>query len=140
MQEINQQENTITFLVSCSKGTYIRTVCEELATRLGTVGTMVKLVRTQVGEFSLQNSVSMETIKQAEENAYSLIEQKLITIEQLFQREKKIELSERKKEQFEHGVKLKFCLPDGVYRVYQGEYFVGIGKLENELLKREIVL
>lgn len=140
LQKVDEIEATITFLVSCSKGTYIRTVCEDLASRLGTVGTMVQLVRTRVGEFSLADSVSMDLIKQDEENAYGLIEKHLIGVEEFFEDKGKISLDEKQRKMFENGVKLEFSLVDGIYRIYQGEQFVGIGEVRGKCLKREIVL
>lgn len=140
LQKVDEIEATITFLVSCSKGTYIRTVCEDLASRLGTMGTMVQLVRTRVGEFSLADSVSMDLIKQDEENAYALIEKHLIGVEEFFEDKGKISLDEKQRKMFENGVKLEFSLVDGVYRIYQGEQFVGIGEVRGNWLKREIVL
>lgn len=140
LQKVDEIEATITFLVSCSKGTYIRTVCEDLASRLGTVGTMVQLVRTRVGEFSLADSVSMDLIKQDEENAYGLIEKHLIGVEEFFEDKGKISLDEKQRKMFENGVKLEFSLVDGIYRIYQGEQFVGIGEVRGNWLKREIVL
>ena len=45
---IKYKDNRIQFKVACSKGTYIRSVCEEIAQKLNTVGTMSALERTKV--------------------------------------------------------------------------------------------
>lgn len=50
--------------VECSKGTYIRTLGEDIAVALGTVGTMAKLVRTKVGKFNLSESHTLEEIRE----------------------------------------------------------------------------
>ena len=50
--------------VECSKGTYIRTLGEDIAVALGTVGTMKKLVRTKVGGFELADSHTLEEIRE----------------------------------------------------------------------------
>ena len=52
---IEIKENSITFKVHCSKGTYIRTLCEDIAEKLGTVGYMSSLRRTRVGNFTLED-------------------------------------------------------------------------------------
>ncbi len=49
--------------VECSKGTYIRTLCADLGAELGTGGHMGKLVRTGVGQFSLDDAVSIEAVE-----------------------------------------------------------------------------
>ena len=50
--------------VECSKGTYIRTLCHDIGEKLGTGGCMESLVRTRVGRFRLEDSL---TLAQAEE-------------------------------------------------------------------------
>ncbi len=50
--------------VECSKGTYIRTLGEDIAVALGTVGTMKKLVRTKVGDFELADSHTLDEIRE----------------------------------------------------------------------------
>lgn len=45
---LHYHKNEIKFRVACSKGTYIRSLCEDIATKLDTVGTMSALQRTQV--------------------------------------------------------------------------------------------
>lgn len=51
---INHVEKQITFEVSCSKGTYIRVLCEDIAEKLGTVGYMKFLQRTEVQKFKFE--------------------------------------------------------------------------------------
>ena len=55
----------VIFDVECSKGTYIRTLCEDIAAKLGTVGYMSFLIRTQIGLFSIDSS---HTIEEVEDN------------------------------------------------------------------------
>ncbi len=52
----------VTFTVTCSKGTYIRTLCHDIGAALGCGGCMKSLLRTKVGSFSLENSVTLEEI------------------------------------------------------------------------------
>lgn len=51
-----------TFLVSCGKGTYIRSLAQDIAHALGTCGHVTRLVRTKVGEFSINNAILLEDI------------------------------------------------------------------------------
>lgn len=50
----------ISFSIKCSKGTYIRVVGKDIAEQLGTVGHLIKLVRTKVGNYSIQKSTTIE--------------------------------------------------------------------------------
>ena len=57
---INFNETKITFSVVCSKGTYIRVLGKEIAEKLGTVGYLDSLIRTRVGEYFIDDSVSLD--------------------------------------------------------------------------------
>ena len=57
---INFNETNIVFTVSCSKGTYIRVLGKEIAEKLGTVGHLNSLIRTRVGEYVINDSVSLD--------------------------------------------------------------------------------
>jgi len=130
---INIENCEITFKVHCSKGTYIRTLCEQIAERLGTVGYMKELKRIQVGEFSIENSI---TIEELEEN----VEKYFITIEKYFENYNSINLNAKKLQLFLNGVQLTQELEDGIYKIYSDERFVGIGTIKNNLLKRDIIM
>lgn len=128
---INEADKQIEFRVSCSKGTYIRTLCENIAEKLGTVGYMKELKRTRVGEFKIENAITIEELEQ---------NQTCITIEEYFRQNKNINLNEKKLQLFLNGVQLTWSLPDGVYKVYSNEHFIGIGTVKNNLLKRDIII
>lgn len=128
---INEADKQIEFRVSCSKGTYIRTLCENIAEKLGTVGYMKELKRTQVGEFKIEDAITIEELEQ---------NQTCISIEEYFRQNKNINLNEKKLQLFLNGVQLTWLLPDGVYKVYSNEHFIGIGTVKNNLLKRDIII
>lgn len=67
---IGYQDNVIEFKVACSKGTYIRSLCVDIAAKLGTIGLMSDLVRLQAGSFSLEDAV---TIEQFKNNEYEIL-------------------------------------------------------------------
>ncbi len=56
------QISTIEFIfsASCSKGTYIRSLAEDIAVSLSTVATTIKLIRTSVGDFDISNSLKLD--------------------------------------------------------------------------------
>ncbi len=49
--------------VHCQKGTYIRTLCEDIAAKLGVHGCMEKLLRTQVGPFSIESAIKISQVE-----------------------------------------------------------------------------
>ena len=61
--EINEIEKQISFEVSCSKGTYIRTLCEDIAGKMETVGYMKELRRIKVGSFDISNAINVTNLE-----------------------------------------------------------------------------
>lgn len=131
---LEYKNSKIKFEVECSKGTYIRTLCEDIAKKLETVGYMEELQRTKVNNFQIKNSILLDNI--TIENA----EQNIIKIEEIFKDKSTIELDSKKLELFLNGVKLTYNLPQDIYRIYNNNQFIGIGIIENKLLKRDIVI
>ena len=131
--DINTKEKQIKFIVSCSKGTYIRTLCEKIAENLGTIGYMKELKRIKAGKFSIEQAISIEQFeKEPEKN--------IITIEKFFEDKKSIEISSKKLELFLNGVQLTYNLEDGIYKIYENQKFIGTGTVKEKLLKRDIIL
>lgn len=129
--ELDHVKKQISFEVSCSKGTYIRVLCEEIAEKLGTVGFMKFLQRTKVDKFSLENAVKLE----------NLTEDDIISVEELCKKNyEEIELNDRKLELFLNGVMLTVFKEDGIYNIYHQQKFIGLGVVKNGLLKRDVVV
>ncbi len=53
----------VTFRVKCSKGTYVRALCHDIGQEIGVGAHIVELTRTRIGEFCIENSVSLEDLK-----------------------------------------------------------------------------
>lgn len=62
--ELLQTAPVIRFRVVCSNGTYVRTLCEDIAEKLGTVGTMSSLVRTRACGYTLEQCQSLNEVRQ----------------------------------------------------------------------------
>ena len=137
--DVDATNKQIKFEVHCSKGTYIRTLCEDVASRLGTVGYMSDLNRVQVGEFNLQNAIKIEDLKNGNINNF-------ISIEEFFEKSDKIILDENDLTRFLNGVKIFYRgknvgLNVGLKSIYntKGD-FVGIGTVKDGQLKRDIIV
>ena len=135
LELIKIEDMEIIFRVSCSKGTYIRTLCEKIAEELGTIGYMKELKRIQVGEFNIKDSITIEELENQE-----IVSNKFITIEKYFSNYENIVLNERKFQLFLNGVQLTYELKDGIYKIYKENEFIGIGTVKNKLLKRDIII
>ena len=65
--------------VTCSKGTYIRTLCNDIGEKLGCGGAMEELLRTRSGNFTLEESMTLSQVEEAV--ADETIGEKLVSIE-----------------------------------------------------------
>lgn len=137
LMNINKEEKQISFRVSCSKGTYIRSLCEDIADKLGTVGYMKDLKRTKVGDFEIKEAITIDELKEKfEKNDFSDV----ITIENIFKDMPKIELNENNIKQYLNGVKITEKNQDGIYRIFYKNEFNGIGIVKDNKLKRDLVI
>ena len=137
LMNINKEEKQISFRVSCSKGTYIRSLCEDIADKLGTVGYMKDLKRTKVGDFEIKEAITIGELKEKfEKNDFSDV----ITIENIFKDMPKIELNENNIKQYLNGVKITEKNQDGIYRIFYKNEFNGIGIVKDNKLKRDLVI
>ena len=135
---INEKEKQISFKVKCSKGTYIRSLCEDISKKLGTVGYMKELNRLQAGEFYIKDAVTISEMKEKIE-ADNL--ENIITIEEIFKNNPQIQLEQEQIELYINGVKINTEKTNGVYRIYKPDgTFIGLGIVENSKLKRDLVI
>ena len=65
--DVYEKEDGIYLDVECSRGTYIRTLCEDIAKKAGTLGCMGSLERSRVGAFDISSSVTLEMLKDTDE-------------------------------------------------------------------------
>lgn len=134
LMNFSAEEKQIEFEVFCGKGTYIRSLCEDIAKKFDTVGYMKELKRIQVGDYTIDNSITVQELEKLKENI------QLITIEKIFENKKSINLNDAKLQLFLNGVKLTQKFDDDIYRIYNNDKFIGLGIIEDNLLKRDIVI
>ena len=137
--QLDKNEKEIKFEVECSKGTYIRTLCEDIAKKLDTIGYMKSLTRTKVNNFKLEDTITFEELEKNKNNKEWLISNSY-TLEEVFDYLPKLELNDRKKELFLNGVQLTFKEKEGLYNIYNNKNYLGTGTIKNELLKRDIII
>ncbi|MEG1994132.1 MAG: tRNA pseudouridine(55) synthase TruB [Oscillospiraceae bacterium] len=123
--------------VACSKGTYIRSLCNDIGDMLGCGGVLTKLSRTVAGDFSIEDCLTLEQVSSFAENEKT--EEILIPVEKAFVSLRKTVLDKRQSQGFINGVKysldnisqsLEPNEKTAVYS-YDGE-FLGIGLADSE--------
>lgn len=68
--------------VSCSKGTYIRTLCHDIGEKLGCHGCMEKLLRTKAGQFLLSDSITLSEVERLRDEGH--LEDVIVPVDQVF--------------------------------------------------------
>lgn len=120
-----------TILVKCSKGTYIRTLVDDIGDKLETYAYADNLIRLKVGEFSIKDSIKSQDILTIGKD--KLIEN-LYPIDTALKNFERIDLSKSYLKKLVNGQSIKIdSFKEGVLRVYSGGHFLGLG----EILKKD---
>lgn len=140
LDNFDKANNEITFTVECSKGTYIRTLCEKIAEKLNTIGCMKELERLQVGKFNISDAITIEELKKNKDNR-EFLNTHIIPFEKVLKDKQYIQLDGKEMGLFLNGVKLKKDLTDGIYKIRnETDTFIGTGEIRGGFLKRDIII
>lgn len=107
--ENNGESNcTIELDVNCSKGTYVRTLGEDIAKALGTAGYLTKLRRTAIGDLKVERAYTLEALKVLgeSENPFDALDAVLFPVDALLGSLGKVELNNEFARRFSHGQRL----------------------------------
>ena len=135
--------NTFNFKITCSSGTYIRSLERDLGYKLGTFGTISKLTRTLSGYFNIKDSYSLADIK---ESSYA-IEHFITPIEKVFSHYSKITLNDKEYAMVRNGLAVEYIDKNNMINDTAGQTFVfyndnllGIAEIKNNTLKLKTFL
>lgn len=136
LQTYDPQTRQGTLLVRCSKGTYIRTLIEDLAKAAGSCGTMTALRRTRACGFSQEDALTLEQLKEL--GAQERLEEILRPTEGLFGEYPAVTASPAQARRFQNGggldlARVRRAPREGFCRVKSPEgTFLGLGKVNRE--------
>jgi len=122
-------KNTFKLKVHCSSGTYIRSLCRDIAESLSTCGVMYDINRTRCGVFDIKEAYSLSEIEKGRFN--------YITLDNLYNYNK-LFITNEEKERVLEGVKIPRKEVDDNYRIYVNNDFFGIGYIINGQLRMKI--
>lgn len=125
----NKENQTAELLIECSKGTYIRSIANDIGEALNCYGHLIKLVRIKAGKFSLKDTKKLEELETIEE-----IEKNLIyPLEYL--NFPQYELNESEKEKVSHGMSIEINASDGLITLIQNNELIAVCSIENKKAK-----
>jgi tRNA pseudouridine55 synthase len=115
--------------VHCSKGTYIRTLCNDIGNLLGCGGCMSFLVRTKAGNFDISSAYTVEQIAEMAQN--QMLEKILVPVETQFENLASIRLNDKESFKYCNGGWIEASGENGtINRIYDNDNrFLGIGEI-----------
>ena len=107
--------------VTCSKGTYIRTLCKDIGEALGCGGTMASLRRTAAGEYTIDQSVPLQTLLETEDPG-----KYLRNVDTMFTQHPAVTLTDKQELRCRNGNAFSVQMAEGTYRAYSktGEFLM----------------
>jgi len=131
LELIDYEKDIIKFKTHVSKGTYIRSLIEDICEKLGTIGTMNNLIRTKQGGFDIEDSFILDDIKNGNFKFQNIHE---------FLKYPSIEINDELIKIIKNGGRIKniYNVQDKVIFTYQGED-IAIYQTNNETLKPYIM-
>ena len=127
--KFDKQTNQAEIYIDCSKGTYIRSIANDLGENLEVFGHLIKLVRVKAGSFKIETSTKLEDLKTKED-----IEKILIPpLEKL--NLDKVELNENEYEKISHGMKIKKEIKDGIIILIYQNNLISIAESQSSEIK-----
>lgn len=137
----DETEHTYQIDVVCSKGTYIRSLIDDIGKKLGCGAVMTELCRTKAMGFDLSNCVTLAELQERKDSGKGF-DDVLIDIERMFDCYKKVRVSPAQSTRFFNGGALdinrvqKNIMPDEICAVYSDKNeFLGLGQRQGEELK-----
>ena len=124
------EADSIRLRVRCSKGTYIRTLCKDIGQALGCGGCMAALRRVSAGEYTIEESVPLQTLLETEAP-----ETYLRQVDTMFRNYAAITLTEKQTLRCRNGNSFSVKMDNGTYRAYapNGEFLM-LAKVEDGVM------
>jgi tRNA pseudouridine55 synthase len=134
LELLERKGDTCCLRIRCSKGTYVRTLCNDMGAALGCGGCMSSLRRTRAGRFTLDSAVGLEEIQKAQEQGRHM--ELLQPVDSLFSGYPPLYLDENGTKRCKNGTDIPIPgLPEGLFRVYgPGSEFLMLGKCSGGVL------
>ena len=121
LEYLGMENGCLKLRVDCSKGTYIRTLCQDIGDALGCGGCMEALRRTKAGEYDLARAVPLEALLECENPG-----QYLLPVDSMFAHLPAVKLTPNQEKRCRNGNSFSVSLPEGSYRAYgqDGEFLM----------------
>lgn len=137
LELVDCENGEYTIDVVCTKGTYIRTLIDDIGRELGCGAVMTGLTRTLAMGFTLEDSVTLDELQRRRDEGLPF-DDIVMDIEKMFEPYDRVSVSEAQSKRFSNGgalalERIRKKLTDGIYRVYSPDgLFLGLGECSTE--------
>lgn len=128
----NLENNEFSFKVTSSKGLYVRTLCSDIAKKLNELGSMKKLIRTKLGDYSLDDAIDLDNVKESD----------IIPLESVLDKFPKVEVKDYLVKLIKNGITLDNRQTDikEIFAVTNNNKILALYKPEDDVYKPIIIL
>ena len=133
---VDLRKREVSFDVYCTKGTYVRSLVNDIGKKLGCGATMVELIRLKNGNFDIKDSIPLYDFLKLN---FEEMKKKIITIDDYYADLKRINMDEIEYTKFVNGVKLEYNEQDKLVKVYENNKYKGLGQIKDGILKRYLI-
>lgn len=132
IQVLKFSQTKVLMQIECSKGTYIRSICNDIGYALGYGGYMSFLIRTSTGKFNLKNSCTMDEIEKGNVEDYIYETDYALNMDSLY-------VDNQYTKKLMNGNSIKLDMPTNnvckIYKIYiKPDNFIGIGYVKDKML------
>ena len=132
---LNIAEDVIELDITCSKGTYIRTIADDLGQALGCGANIIELRRTEAGVFREEDCKDLEALSDLKvQGGLEFIDEQLIPMDQAIVELPEVNLPSVTASHLKNGqaVIVRHLPEEGLVRLYEEEQFIGIGCIDDD--------
>ena len=132
---LNIAEDVIELDITCSKGTYIRTIADDLGQALGCGANIIELRRIEAGVFREEDCKDLEALSELKvQGGLEVIDEQLIPMDQAIVELPEVNLPSVTASHLKNGqaVVVRHLPEEGLVRLYEEEQFIGIGCIDDD--------
>lgn len=133
---VDLKKREVSFDVYCTKGTYIRSLVNDIGKKLGCGATMVDLIRLKNGNFDIKDSIPLYDFLKLN---FEEMKKRVISIDDYYSDLKRINMNKDEYTKFFNGMKLEYNEQDKLVKVYENNKYKGLGQIKDGILKRYLI-
>jgi len=133
LQLLSFENGILSLQVTCSKGTYVRTLAEDIAKAVGTLAYVTELRRSSVGPYE-SDMITMQQLEDMADADYADMDKLLLEMDSGIESWPAVNLDADSAYYVKLGqpIQVAKAPTDGLVRIYDGEQFIGVGEIDND--------